>query len=161
MYFMKILIADDDKVSRLVLAHALTQLGHEVLAAENGSDALSALRQSDFHILISDWMMPGMDGPTLCREVRKLPAEDYTYIILLTALEGKSNYLEAMDAGADDFLTKPFDAEWLASRIHVAARIVGLQHKLAETVHQLREKNDQIEEELKMAQDHSLRTMKH
>jgi len=125
---MKILIADDDNVSRLVLASSLKKLGYEVVAAENGLKALEAFQKDIFSVLILDWLMPGMDGPALCREVRKLPRENYTYIVLLTSLEGKSNYLEAMDAGADDFMSKPFDADQLTARIQVAERILGL-HK--------------------------------
>ena len=97
--------------------------------------------------------MPGMDGPALCREVRMLPRENYTYIVLLTSLEGKSNYLEAMDAGADDFMTKPFDADQLKGRIHVAERIIGLQRRVAEGARELREKNEQMVEDLKMARE--------
>jgi sigma-B regulation protein RsbU (phosphoserine phosphatase) len=92
-----------------------------------------------------------MDGPALCREVRKVPRENYTYIVLLTSLDGKSNYLVAMDAGADDFMTKPFDSEQLKGRIQVAERIIGLQRRVAEGARELREKNEQMEEDLKMA----------
>ena len=92
--------------------------------------------------------MPEMDGLALCREVRKLLRENYTYIVLLTSLAGKSNYLEAMDAGADDFMTKPFDADQLTGRIHVAERIIALQLQ-----RRLREKNQQMEEELEMARE--------
>jgi serine phosphatase RsbU (regulator of sigma subunit) len=148
---LKILIADDDDVSRLILASALKKLGYEVVAAENGLKALEAFRKDDFPVLISDWLMPGMDGPALCREVRKVPRENYTYIVLLTSLDGKANYLVAMDAGADDFMTKPFDSEQLKGRIQVAERIIGLQRRVAEGARELREKNEQMEEDLKMA----------
>ena len=97
---MKILIAEDDDVSRLVLASALKKQGHEVVAAENGLKALEAFQKDYFPMLILDWLMPGMDGLELCHVIRNLESENYTYIILLTSLEGKSNYLEAMDAGA-------------------------------------------------------------
>jgi serine phosphatase RsbU (regulator of sigma subunit) len=148
---LKILIADDDDVSRIILASALQKLGCEVVAAENGLKALEAFRTDDFSVLISDWLMPGMDGPALCREVRKVPRENYTYIVLLTSLDGKANYLVAMDAGADDFMTKPFDSEQLKGRIQVAERIIGLQRRVAEGARELREKNEQMEEDLKMA----------
>jgi serine phosphatase RsbU (regulator of sigma subunit) len=150
---LKILIADDDDLSRLVLAAALKKLGYEVVAAENGLKALEAFRKDDFSVLISDWMMPGMDGPALCREVRKVPRENYTYIVLLTSLDGKSNYLVAMDAGADDFMTKPFDSDQLRGRIQVAERIIGLQRRVAEGARELREKNEQMEKDLKMARE--------
>jgi serine phosphatase RsbU (regulator of sigma subunit) len=150
---MKILIADDDRVSRHVLASTLKKQGHEVVAVEDGLKALEAFQDNYFPVLISDWLMPVMDGPALCRKVRELQGENYTYIILLTALEGKSSYLEGMEAGADDFISKPFDADELRVRIHVAGRIIGLQQRLAETAHELREKNEQMEEELRVAHE--------
>jgi serine phosphatase RsbU (regulator of sigma subunit) len=150
---MKILIAEDDNVTRFVLATTLEKLGHEVVAAENCLMALEAFQKDYFPVLIADWMMPGMDGLMLCREIRKLASENYTYIVMLTSLEGKANHLEAMDAGVDDFMTKPFDTDQLKSRIHVAERIIGLQRRVAEGVRELREKSEQMEEELQMAQE--------
>jgi serine phosphatase RsbU (regulator of sigma subunit) len=150
---MKILIAEDDNVSRLVLASTLKKQGHEVFAAENGLKAWEAFQKDDFPVLILDWLMPEMDGLALCRRVRALQRENYTYVVLLTSLEGKANYLEAMEVGADDFMTKPCDAEQLTCRIHVAERIIGLQRRIAEAARGLREKNEQMEEELKMAHE--------
>ena len=150
---MKILVADDDNVSRFVLASLLKRQGHEVIAAENGLKAWDAFQKDVFPVLILDWLMPEMDGLALCRQVRTLVRENYTYIVLLTSLEGKSNYLEAMEAGADDFITKPFDADQLTARIHVAERIIGLQRRVAEGAQVLREKNEQMEEELKLAHE--------
>jgi serine phosphatase RsbU (regulator of sigma subunit) len=150
---MRILIADDNEISRLILAKTLLKLGHEVVTAENGLQALKAFEKEYFPVLISDWLMPGMDGVTLCREVRNLPYENYTYIVLLTSLKGKTNFLEAMDAGADDFMTKPFDTDQLTGRIHVSRRILDLQRRVAEGTRELREKNDLMEEELKVAHD--------
>jgi len=150
---MKILIAEDDNVSRLVLASTLRKQGHEVVAAEDGLRAWEALQKDDFHVLILDWLMPEIDGLALCRQVRTLLRENYTYIVLLTSLEGRSNYLEAMDAGADDFMTKPFDADQLTGRIHVAKRIIDLQRHVAEAARELRAKNEQMEKDLKMAHE--------
>jgi sigma-B regulation protein RsbU (phosphoserine phosphatase) len=125
---LKILIAEDEKVSRMVLEASLKKRGHEVAAAETGLRAWKAFEKEYFPVIISDWLMPEMDGLALFRKIRESPHENYTYLVLLTSLEGKTNYLEAMDAGADDFITKPFDADQLTARIRVADRILGL-HK--------------------------------
>ena len=127
---MKILIAEDDMTSRLVLGATLKKLGHEVTAASDGQEAWNAIEQEHFPVLISDWMMPGLDGLELCRLIRGVPRSQYTYIILLTALGGKGSYLDGMDAGADDFVTKPFDEEQLVARLRVAARILDLHETL-------------------------------
>jgi len=150
---MKILIADDDNVSRLVLASNLRKQGHEVVAVDDGLRALEAFQNGYFPMLILDWLMPGMDGLDLCRQVRKLQREHYTYIVLLTSLKGKSNYLEAMTAGVDDFMTKPLDSDQLACRIHVAERIIDLQSRVSEWTRELRQKNEQMEKDLKMAHE--------
>jgi phosphoserine phosphatase RsbU/P len=127
---LKILIAEDENISRMVLGAALKKRGHEVVATENGRKAWEASQIDYFPVLISDWLMPEMNGLDLCREIRKSPRDNYTYFILLTSLEGKTNYLEAMDAGTDDFMTKPFDMDELTARIHVAQRILGLHRHL-------------------------------
>ena len=126
---MKILIAEDENVSRMVLEASLKKRGHEVAAVENGLKAWEAFEKEYFPVIISDWLMPTMDGLALFRKIRQAPHDNYTYLVLLTSLEGKTNYLEAMDAGADDFMTKPFDAEQLTARVQVADRILNLhQH---------------------------------
>jgi two-component system, cell cycle response regulator len=127
---MKILIAEDDMTSRLLFSATLKKLGHNVTAVEDGRKAWDAWRQDDYPLLISDWMMPDIDGLELCRMVREEHSLQYTYVILLTAMDSKGSYLEGMDAGADDFITKPFDEELLAARLRVAERILGLHKKL-------------------------------
>jgi sigma-B regulation protein RsbU (phosphoserine phosphatase) len=124
---MKILIADDDNVSRLLLEEVLKNQGHEVTATVDGRDSWAAFQKEYFPVVISDWLMPELDGLTLCRSIRHIHRDSYSYVILLTTLHGKANYLEAMEAGADDFLTKPFDADQLVARLHVAERILGLR----------------------------------
>jgi sigma-B regulation protein RsbU (phosphoserine phosphatase) len=123
---MRILIAEDDATSRLLLRATLKKLGHEVVAVADGKEAWDALQAEHFPVLISDWLMPGWDCPTLCRAIRQEDAPQYTLILMLTALGGKSNYLEAMNAGADDYLTKPVDEDQLVARLQVAQRILRL-----------------------------------
>ena len=133
---MQILIADDDAVSRLLLRRTLEAHGHRVTDVVDGVQALDRIDRDGFPVVISDWMMPQMDGPALCRAIRRSEAlrlargygRRYTYVILLTSLEGKANYLEAMDAGADDFLNKPLDPQLLQARLGVAQRVLGLHH---------------------------------
>ncbi|SDA13250.1 response regulator receiver modulated diguanylate cyclase [Nitrosospira sp. Nsp18] len=127
---MKILIAEDDTTSRLLFSATLRKLGHTVTAVEDGHEAWKAWQQGEYPLLISDWMMPNIDGLQLCRMIRGEPGLQYTYVILLTSLDSKGSYLEGMDAGADDFITKPFDEEQLAARLRVAERILGLHNRL-------------------------------
>ncbi|HYR87403.1 MAG TPA: response regulator [Terriglobia bacterium] len=124
---MRVLIVEDDTDSREMLRILLERDGLEVTCATNGREALDALSLSTFSVIISDWLMPELDGVELCRTVRAADMAHYCYIILLTALRGKARYLEAMNAGADDFVTKPYDPEELRARLVVAERIVRLQ----------------------------------
>jgi DNA-binding response OmpR family regulator len=127
---MKILIAEDDMVSRVVLSECLRKMGHDVIAAENGKTAWEAFLAQHTPMLISDWMMPELDGLELCRRIRAESRPNYTYIILLTALSGKAHYLEGMQAGADDFVVKPFDLDELQARLRVGERILSLQQEV-------------------------------
>ena len=127
---MKTLIADDDDITRLLLSSALRKLGHDVHAATNGREAWDAWQGGEFSLIISDWVMPDLDGLEFCRRIRAEQRADYTYIILLTSRSGKTNYLEAMTAGADDFITKPFEKDGFAARVRVAERILGLHANL-------------------------------
>lgn len=127
---MKILVVEDDRVSRIVLTELLSKSGHEVRAVENGQLAWDLYSSEPVPMLISDWMMPVLDGLQLCRKIRAEKRASYTYIILLTALSGKANYLEGMEAGADDFVVKPFDVDELHARLRAAERILTLQHEV-------------------------------
>jgi sigma-B regulation protein RsbU (phosphoserine phosphatase) len=124
---MKILTADDDEGARTTLTRTLQALGHEVVATNDGHEAWSQYRLHNFTLVISDWMMPGLDGIELTKLVRQENRPKYTYIIMLTSMEGKGHYLEGMEAGADDFINKPFDKDTLAARLRVAGRILSLQ----------------------------------
>lgn len=122
---MKILAAEDDVVARAVLRQALRRLGHEVIEAADGEAAWAQLQQSPVRVIVSDWMMPGLDGLGLCRRIRAQPKADYIYFILLTSSDAtEENQRAAADAGVDDFLTKPLDLTELWTRLRVAERIL-------------------------------------
>jgi CheY-like chemotaxis protein len=127
---MKTLIADDDDITRVLLRSALRKLGHDVHEATNGREAWDAWHGGEFPFIISDWIMPDLDGLEFCRRIRAERRAEYTYIVLLTSRSGKTNYLEAMTAGADDFITKPFEKDAFAARVRVAERILGLHANL-------------------------------
>jgi len=135
---MRLLIAEDDIVSRRFLQHALSGWGYEVVTASDGPAAWQILEGPDSPPLaILDWMMPGMDGTEICSRARQRATPVPTYIILLTAKTGKENVVAGLSAGADDYLTKPFDAEELRARVQVGCRLVELQQKLSDRVTEL------------------------
>ena len=122
---MKILIAEDDPVSVKILQFTLQHYGHEVVTASDGAQAWEAFDRDPVRVIVSDWMMPGLDGLELCQKVRQRVKTEYTYFILLTAINtGRENLRKAMDAGIDDFLTKPLDREAILMRLRVAERIL-------------------------------------
>ena len=127
---MRILVVEDDFDAREILEVMLGLDGHEVVTAVNGEQGWDKFSSDHFSAVISDWLMPETDGLELCRRIRSSEKTRYCYVILLTALQGKSNYLEAMRAGADDFVSKPYDPDELRARLLVAERIVGLQDRI-------------------------------
>jgi sigma-B regulation protein RsbU (phosphoserine phosphatase) len=137
---LKILIAEDDPVSRRLLQAALTKWGYEVLVTTNGREAWEALQQPEApSLFILDWLMPEMDGVEICREARQIPALKSAYIILLTSRGAKEDIVEGLEAGADDYVTKPFDHGELRARVRVGTRVIGLQTALAQRVRELEE----------------------
>ena len=128
---MKILIAEDQPTSALYLRRTIEKLGHEVTVAPDGEVAWQKLLEGDIPLLISDWMMPYLDGPELCRRLRKTQDDRYIYIILLTSLDRREDRLNGLRAGADDFLTKPPDPDELAIRLEIAERIIAMHDQLA------------------------------
>ena len=123
---MKALLVDDDDLSRRAVAAQLKRLGHECESARDGRDAWRLIVREDYRLVLSDCMMPGMSGLELLRRVRTRPSAPYVYFILLTSLGEREDRLLGLEAGADDFLSKPVDAELLAARLDVAQRVLGL-----------------------------------
>ncbi|MBN2068159.1 MAG: response regulator [Opitutales bacterium] len=122
---MDILIAEDDYISRKLLITELKQQGYSVSVATDGQEAWEIYDRIPHRLVISDWLMPRMDGLELCQKIRQRPDTDYTYFILLTANAGDiANYRAAMEVGVDDFLPKPMDRNQLNIRLHVAERII-------------------------------------
>ena len=137
---MKIVIAEDDALSRRVLETQLQRWGHEVVAFADGEQALAALQAGGQSVLaILDWMMPGLDGPEICRRIRGNQEIDQPYLVLLTSKEGTQSTVEGLSAGADDYVVKPFDASVLQARVNVGMRVLELQGKLARRVKELEE----------------------
>jgi CheY-like chemotaxis protein len=133
---VKILAVEDDAVSRTILRQALRKLGHDVIEAENGSQAWKRLKEEPVRVVVSDWSMPEMDGLELCRKIRATVGAEYTYFVLLTARDASGeNQQAAADAGVDDFLTKPLVFDELWNRLRVAERIL----RYATQVRQLEE----------------------
>ena len=127
----RILIADDDPLSRRMVEAFLIKAGYEVVVAVDGIDALHILTaENSPSLAILDWMMPGLEGPQICECVRAHLDRPYVYILLLTARSEKNDLLNGLQSGADDYLTKPFDAQELRARLHVGQRILDLQASL-------------------------------
>lgn len=139
---MKVLIAEDDAVSRTILRRAVEKFGHECLAVEDGRKAWEIYQASpDIDLVVSDWMMPEIDGPELCRLIREEERGNYTYFIFLTALGDKEHLQTGLAAGADDYLSKPLDRNDLQIRLISADRVTSLHRKLAKQNSQLEEMN--------------------
>jgi two-component system, cell cycle response regulator len=127
-----ILIAEDDPVSRKLMEMTLRQAGYEVVSTENGLEALKVFKERFFPIILTDWGMPEMDGLELCRAIRENPTEGYVFIFLITARDSKKDIIVGLEAGADDYLTKPFDRFELIARLKTALRVLELEKSLKE-----------------------------
>ena len=144
---MRVLIAEDDAISRRLLEANLKRIGCDVLACENGDQAWEMLRSEDGpQLAVLDWMMPVMDGAEVCRRVREQESQRYVYLILLTARGRKQDRAEGFDAGADDYLTKPFDIQELRAKITVGQRILDLQAALTSKVVELQDALCQVKQ---------------
>lgn len=136
---MKILIADDDAVSRRLMQRTLEQRGYEVVTVDNGRAAVKELlRPEGPRLALMDWMMPELDGPDVCRQVRKRQEHPYIYITLLTSKESSEDIVAGLEAGADDYLTKPCNFEELKARLRSGQRILELEDKLVDAREEMR-----------------------
>jgi DNA-binding response OmpR family regulator len=135
---MRLVVADDDPVTRRLLEGVLGQLGYDVVLAKDGSQALEILTGEDPPPLaILDWMMPGMTGVDVCRQLRERASSSPTYVLIVTSREQTEDLVAALDAGADDYVTKPFLVEELKARVGVGVRVATLQRRLADRVTEL------------------------
>lgn len=138
---MRVLIADDNAISRVTLQHAVLRWGYEALMAENGAQAWEILADPGAPSLaILDWVMPYLTGPEVCRRVRETRREPYPYILLLTSKNTKTETVQGLEAGADDYIVKPFDEHELRARLRIGKRLVDLQVDLLTAREELRER---------------------
>ncbi len=142
---MRVLIAEDDAISRMILRRAVEKFGHKCLVAEDGEKAWRLFQDTpEVDVIISDWMMPGIDGPEFCRRVRESNDGWYTFFIFLTALGDREHLLEGMQAGADDYLAKPLDREQPQVRLIAASRVNSLHRQLNEQKAEMEKLNTQL-----------------
>lgn len=143
---MKILIAEDEFTTRMMVQVCLENWGYKVESVTNGQDAWEKLQKEEApHIAILDWEMPELDGIEVCRRVKESEVENPPYIILLTGRDSNTDILCGFDAGADDYMTKPFNDDELRARVRVAERLVRTQSSLSESVAELKEALNQLE----------------
>ena len=143
---MHALVADDDRVTALMVARTLERWGFEVTRAHDGREAWDILqRDTSLSMLVLDWMMPGMNGPELCQQIRLDESRPYAYVLLLTARDSRADLVAGLDAGADDYLIKPFDPDELRARVHVGIRVLKLHERLTERVAELKEALEKVQ----------------
>jgi len=150
---VKILLADDDSVTRRVLCALLRNQGHEVAEAPDGERGWQLVQETDISFVVSDWMMPGLAGVDLCRRIRAAGLNRYIYVILCTSRGERSDLIEGMDAGADDFLVKPVQADELRVKVRAGERVLRLQQGLAEKNRELARINTQLQSSHKLIED--------
>jgi len=128
---VKVLIADDDALSRRIVNDVLVSWGYQVIAAKNGNEAWDILQQDDPpNLVILDWMMPGLDGVDICAKLRQQAKSRYTYIILLTSRNSPEDIVQGLEAGADDYIVKPFNPDELKNRLKIGERIIDLEERI-------------------------------
>ncbi|MEP6446221.1 MAG: response regulator, partial [Hyphomicrobiales bacterium] len=149
------LIVDDSRLQRKILSSSVKQWGFDVIEADSGDAALALCEENEPDIVLSDWMMPGMNGLEFCKAFRERPGDHYGYFILLTSKSDKGEVAQGLDAGADDFLTKPVNAHELRARITAGERILKMQRELhdqnrliTETLGELQRLYDSLDNDL-------------
>ena len=142
---MRVLIADDDRVTTAILRHTLEAWGLEVVEAHDGDEAWERIKGApEVSIAIFDWMMPGLEGPELCRRIREDQSHAHLYVVLLTTRETREDVVMGLDAGADDYLIKPIDPKEFRVRFKAGLRVVTLQQRLSERVKELEQAAESI-----------------
>ncbi|MBI3152136.1 MAG: diguanylate cyclase [Chloroflexi bacterium] len=134
---MKILLVEDEHISRQMVKKILLKAGHEVVEAEDGQAAWELFQREPFQFVITDWMMPRLDGPSLVQHIRSSDQKSYTYIVLLTAMDDKDNVVSGLESGADEYLTKPFNNKELIARVASGIRILNLEEQLIQARQQM------------------------
>jgi PAS domain S-box-containing protein len=142
---VRILIAEDDDVSRLALKKLVEKWDYEVITAQDGQEAWELMQENDFRLVITDWMMPKMDGLTLCQKIRSQSQDGYIYLIFVTAINQTADVVKGLEAGADDYLTKPINIEELRVRIRTGERVLRLEKKHKELENSLVKKRNELE----------------
>jgi two-component system cell cycle response regulator len=134
---MKILIVEDELIFRRMVKKYLLEVGYEVVEAEDGQSAWELFQNEPFHLVITDWMMPGLNGPELAQKIRTSGQKNYTYIIMLTAMNDKDNIVLGLESGVDEYLTKPFNGRELIARVASGMRILKLEEQLMQAHQQM------------------------
>ncbi len=142
---LNILVAEDDVISRKLVKSSLQKWGYNVTAVKDGNEAWAEVKSGTPHIAIIDWMMPEMNGIELCKKIRNKKYEFYTYIIILTSLSELDNIVDGLDAGADDYMTKPYNLRELRARIKVGLRVINLEKTLNDHVKRLEDALNKVE----------------
>ena len=150
---MKILLVDDDRVARRIHSILLRAQGHEVIEAADGELAWQLVAESDISFVVSDWVMPNLAGVDLCRRIRAAALDRYVYVILCTSKGAKTDLIEGMDAGADDFLVKPVGPDELRVKVRAGERVLNLQQGLAQKNDELARTNQQLQSSHKLLED--------
>jgi sigma-B regulation protein RsbU (phosphoserine phosphatase) len=143
---IRVLVIDDAPDVRAYVRALLRKWGYDPVVASNGADGLARMREHDIRLVICDWMMDGMSGPEVCTAIRAGDFGGYVYVMLLTGRTEDTDLVYGLDAGADDFISKPFDAQVLRARLQVGARILGLEERLAEQHRRLRQQHEALEQ---------------